>query len=389
MVTNTAKQAGKSANLDLERLFAIECGNNVCKGTGCGCFRVSKDEILFEQNGRAGVVTLNKPETLNAVTDAMLSALNNQLDVWENDASVERVIIKAAEGRAFSAGGDIRHLYERGIAGDFDYDFFAREYTLNARIHHFPKPYIAMIDGIAMGGGVGISFHGSHRIAGEKIGFAMPEVGIGFFPDVGGSYLLSRLPGALGLYLGMTGERMKQGDVLESGLATHACASADFPRLEDELCNSKTIENAIGLFVDGSGERSQIKHMTLINSAFAADSVAHIVANLESMTDLQGQEGEWARQTLDKLHSKSPTSLEIAFRQIVRGASLSMKDCMRMEYRILRRILSGSEFYEGIRAAIIDKDYAPKWEPSALADVDLNRVEEHFAGLGAHELALP
>ena len=158
----------------------------------------------------------------------MLDALNSQLDVWEKDDAISRVIIKAVPGRAFSAGGDIRHLYERGLKKDYDFEFFANEYRLNARIAKFPKPYIALVDGIVMGGGVGVSFHGSHRVAGEGIGFAMPEVGIGFFPDVGASYFLSRLEGSLGIYLGLTGLRVRQSDALWCGLATHACRSEDF-----------------------------------------------------------------------------------------------------------------------------------------------------------------
>ena len=344
------------------------------------------NDILFETRGSAGVITLNKPETLNAVTDAMIRGIDEHLSTWEDDPAIDRVIIKAVEGRAFSAGGDIRHLYERGMAGDYDYDFFAREYQLNARIAAYPKPYIALIDGIVMGGGVGVSFHGSHRIAGPNIGFAMPEVGIGFFPDVGGSYLLSRLPGNLGVYLGLTGGRVKQADAVTSGLATHACDDLD--ALEQALCSSGNAEDTVAKHSIEVSKGPHLENLKAINACFGAGSVADIVTRLEKFSDYENENKVWAEKTLATLRQKSPTSLEIAFRQIRRGADLSMPDCMKMEYRILRRILSGQEFYEGIRAAIIDKDGAPQWQPDTLSKVDPAIIEQHFADLGAEELPL-
>lgn len=363
------------------------------------------DDILFENNGRAGVVTLNKPETLNAVTDDMLTALNAQLDVWERDQTIERVIIKAVEGRAFSAGGDIRHLYERGIAKDYDFDFFAREYQLNARIARFSKPYIALIDGIAMGGGVGVSFHGSHRVAGENIAFAMPEVGIGFFPDVGASHFLSRLPGKAGLYLGLTGERIKQSDVVWCGLASHGCPSEKLGELETALCKADAAELEAVLaqfntaYAHSKGNAGPLEQTRdWIDLHFSGESVADILTSLKVASkvggvgsgdgagDDGGAERNWAQKTLDTLMQKSPTSLEIAFRQIQRGAGLDISGCMKMEYRILRRILVGTEFYEGIRAAIIDKDRDPKWHPAFLKEVDTADIEAHFDDLGPQEL---
>lgn len=340
--------------------------------------------INFAIIGRAGVITLDRPESLNAVTDNMVSEISRHLDMWEDDTAVERVIIKASGGRAFSAGGDIRHLYDCGIAKEYDFGFFAREYVLNARIHAYPKPYIALIDGIAMGGGVGVSFHGSHRIAGENIAFAMPEVGIGFFPDVGGSYLLSRLPGKLGLYLGLTGERMKQADCVASGLATHACADLD--ALETALCDEADLDSVLAEHCSSREAGPQMQKLSTINDAFSSDSVLGIVDHLQRMESENAD--EWAAKIHKSLLSKSPTSLEVAFRQITRGAKLSLPECMKMEFRILMRLLSGTEFYEGIRAAIIDKDGAPVWSPSSLALVDVEAIEQHFAPLGDKELQL-
>ncbi len=203
---------------------------------------MSQPEILFQQNGHAGVITLNRPEALNAVTHSMIKQLQAKLLEWEHDPAISCVIIKATAGRAFSAGGDIRDLYQRGMAGESHLQFFWDEYRLNAYIKAYPKPYIALIDGIVMGGGVGISFHGRYRVAGDNISFAMPEVGIGFFPDVGGSYFLPRLPGKVGLYLALTGNRIKKVDCLWSGLASHSCASADLESLEAALCHADDVE---------------------------------------------------------------------------------------------------------------------------------------------------
>ncbi|MEM1038570.1 MAG: enoyl-CoA hydratase/isomerase family protein [Pseudomonadota bacterium] len=353
------------------------------------------DDIRFEQKGRAGVVTLNRPEALNAVTDGMLSALSAQLDLWEHDAAVERVIIKAVPGRAFSAGGDIRHLYDCGVAGDFDFAFFAREYALNVRIARFAKPYIAMVDGIAMGGGVGVSFHGSHRIGGDRMAFAMPEVGIGFFPDIGGSYLLSRLPGRLGLYLAVTGERVRRDDAFWSGLITHSVASSDFQELEERLVLSPSLEAALeGLGTEpdlGADYDSPLKAiMPWIDQAFETADVEIILERLQEMDGEGGDKGAWAAKTRTTLLEKSPTSLKIAARQIETGANLSIEDCMRMEYRILKRILPGPDFYEGIRAAIIDKDGKPVWNPDAIDAVSDAVIDRYFAPLSSEdELRLP
>ncbi|TIX13382.1 MAG: enoyl-CoA hydratase/isomerase family protein, partial [Mesorhizobium sp.] len=205
------------------------------------------DEIRFERLGRAGVVTLTRPQALNAVTHAMVKALGKALEAWERDDGVDVVIVKA-EGRAFSAGGDILHIYEAGRAGRPPVDFFADEYRLNARINAFRKPYVALIDGIVMGGGVGISFHGSQRVLTENAQFAMPEVGIGFFPDVGASHLLPDLGGSFGMYLALTGTRIRHGDALWSGLATHTIKAEDQAGFLDRLCATGDPESVLRSF---------------------------------------------------------------------------------------------------------------------------------------------
>jgi enoyl-CoA hydratase/carnithine racemase len=213
---------------------------------------MNADDILFERRGAAGLITLNRPQALNAVTHGMVTALAARLAAWASDPAVTRVIIRAAGDRAFSAGGDIRALYELGRAGrQADMlPFWRDEYRLNHLIKHYPKPYVALIDGIVMGGGVGISLHGSHRVAGEKFQFAMPEVGIGFFPDVGATWFLPRLPGQIGAYCALTGERLRAADGLAAGVATHHIAGARFPDLIDALAGTVSVDAVLAAFAD-------------------------------------------------------------------------------------------------------------------------------------------
>ncbi|TPI43924.1 enoyl-CoA hydratase/isomerase family protein [Mesorhizobium sp. B3-1-6] len=341
------------------------------------------DEIRFERLGKAGVVTLTRPKALNAVTHNMVNALGKALDAWEENAGINVVVVKA-EGRAFSAGGDILHIYEAGRAGKPPVDFFADEYRLNARIARFKKPYVALIDGIVMGGGVGISFHGSHRVLTENAQFAMPEVGIGFFPDVGASHLLPDLGGSFGMYLGLTGNRIRYGDALWSGLATHTIKAEDQAGLLDELTTSNDPNAELRDFFVPAKRETERQDLDSIARHFSKGSLADIVASLE-----QAAAGDaFAAKTLAILKTRSPTSLNIAWRQISAGSTLSMDECMRMEFRILNRMLAGHDFYEGIRAAIIDKGSTPKWRPARLDEVDAAEIDAYFAPLGDKELAL-
>src|SRR6476660_9320604 len=213
------------------------------------------DEILFERRGAAGIVKLNRPKALNAVTHAMVLALRAQLDRWADDGAVARVVITATGDRAFSAGGDIRALYDLGKAGKHAeaLQFWRDEYPLNAAIKNYRKPYVALIDGIAMGGGVGVSVHGSHRVAGDRFSFAMPEVGIGFFPDVGSTWFLPRMPGELGTWCALTGDRIKTADALAAGIATHHVGSERFADLTDALCGNVSVDAVLGAFAAPMG----------------------------------------------------------------------------------------------------------------------------------------
>jgi enoyl-CoA hydratase len=343
-------------------------------------------EILFERRGAAGIVVLNRPQALNAVTLPMVEALTRQLSEWEVDPSVSRVIVTAAGGRAFSAGGDLRALYDLGRAGDHHaaLTYWRTEYALNALIKRYRKPYVSLIDGIVMGGGVGISIHGSHRVAGEGFVFAMPEVGIGFIPDVGATWFLPRLPGELGLYCALTGARLGPADALAAGIATHRIASARFRDLLDGLCGNVPVDALLGAFSEPAGEGPQAAEQPLaaqtmlIDRLFTGDSVEGILAALDAEATRQGADADFARAAAATIRLKSPISLKIALAQLRRGRYLDFAECMRTEFRIVSRLLLGHDLYEGIRSVIIDKDQAPLWQPSSLAAVSAAEVERHF-----------
>jgi len=350
----------------------------------------SASDILFDRRGTAGLVTLNRAHALNAVSHAMVRALAEKLAEWEGDGAVTRVVITANGGRAFSAGGDLRAIYELGRAGRYDEAlcYFRDEYALNARIKHYRKPYVALIDGIVMGGGVGISVHGSHRVGGDRFAFAMPEVGIGFFPDIGATWILPRLPGELGAYCALTGERFNAADGSAAGIATHRIASERFPELLDALCGATSVDALLNAFAQPPGEGPVMAKQPAIDRLFQGGRVEAILAALDAETSGGGTFAELARSAAALMRTKSPLSLKIALAQLRLGATLDFDTCMRTEYRIVSRVMRGHDVYEGIRAVIIDKDQAPRWQPSTLEDVSAAEVERHFAPL-ERELELP
>ncbi|MCG8360201.1 MAG: enoyl-CoA hydratase/isomerase family protein [Kiloniellales bacterium] len=348
-----------------------------------------QDDILYERQGAVAFVTLNRPKALNALTMAMCQDLDARLAAWEADPEVRAVVVKGAGDRAFCAGGDVRAIWQSARDGtSHRAEFFAAEYRLNRRIYHFPKPYIALLDGITMGGGVGVSVHGSHRVVTENTLFAMPETGIGLFPDVGASHVLPRLPGALGMYLGLTGARLKAADCLYTGLATHYLereALDDLQRalvsLEWSEIGEAVAERVLGLFRSNAGLAPLIEHRETIDRVFSADSVEAILAALRR------EPGDWARETLTGLESRSPTSLKVTYRAIREGAKLEFDEVMTMEYRLSQACTAAHDFSEGIRAVIIEKDNKPAWEPASLAAVSDDAVAACFAPLGKRDLA--
>ncbi|MEJ2376713.1 MAG: enoyl-CoA hydratase/isomerase family protein [Pseudolabrys sp.] len=347
-------------------------------------------EILFERRGAAGLVTLNRPAALNAVTYGMVTGLRARLDAWAKDENITRVVIQAAGSRAFSAGGDIRHLYELGRAGKQDemLQFWRDEYPLNAAIKNYPKPYVALIDGIVMGGGVGVSLHGSHRVAGDRFSFAMPEVGIGFFPDVGATWFLPRMPGELGTYCGLTGARLDGADALAAGLATHRVASARFAELVESLAGGAPVDDVLAALMEPAGEGRLAAGRARIDRLFAGSRVEDILAALDREAASGTADAEGAAKIAATMRAKSPLSLKLALAQVRRGKDWDFATCMRAEFRIVSRIVHDHDFYEGVRAVIVDKDNVPRWQPAALADVSDAEVERHFAPLD-DELRLP
>tara|TARA_R110002073_G_scaffold52067_10_gene135949 strand:- start:1503 stop:2552 length:1050 start_codon:yes stop_codon:yes gene_type:complete len=336
-------------------------------------------DVLFEENSGLGLITLNRPGVLNALSTEMCAAIDKQLAAWEKDTTIKAVIIKAAGDKAFCAGGDVRTIVEQGhennLAAKY---FFATEYKMNARIFHFPKPFVALLDGIVMGGGVGVSIHGSHRIITEKTMFAMPESAIGLIPDVGGSYFLPRLPGALGLYLGLTGARLRGADILYAGIGTAYMSSEkleEFVRAlsQEEISSAADVDAIVGRFAEDPGTAPLDEFRDLIDASFGENTVEDIFDHLSII------DHKWANETLAVLQKMSPISLKVITEQLNRGTKLDFDDCMKMEYRIVCAISSyDSDFYEGVRAVLIDKDHNPKWIPPTLDEVKPDMVMAHF-----------
>jgi enoyl-CoA hydratase len=342
---------------------------------------MSEPEILCERRGSAGVILLNRPKALNALTRGMVAEMTKALDAWEHDHAVTRIVVKGAGDRAFCAGGDIRLLYEAGKAGDItpSLAFWREEYRLNIRIEAYPKPYVALIDGIVMGGGVGISVHGSHRIAGDRFNFAMPEVGIGFFPDVGATYALPRLPGEIGTYLALTGARIGPDDALACGLATHRVTSDDLAAIEERILAGDDLERLLPKPLPKRGPMMAEK--AVIDRCFAGSSVEEILAALDR------EEGsDFAAKTAATIRTKAPSSCAIALEQVRRGKTMSFVEAMTAEFRIVSRIAQGHDFYEGVRATIIDKDGQPAWNPATLSALPPGFAAAHFEPLPGHEL---
>lgn len=333
----------------------------------------TSNEILFSREGRVGVITLNRERALNALTVGMVRALDAQLRAWETDRGVKRVVIEGAGDKAFCAGGDIRQLYDWGLAMDTRFlDFYREEYLLNTYIKHYPKPYIALLDGIVMGGGVGVSVHGSHRIVTEATTFAMPETGIGLFPDVGGTYFLPRCPGETGMYMGLTGARLKAGDAVYAGVGTHFVPQRRLPDLKRALRAFDNVDEAIGQYAVPIDPETFGRHRGAIDRHFLQNSAEDVLESLRS------DPSDWAQKQADIVKLKSPTSLKICHRQLRDGLTLDFNACMRLEYRVVNRIFTGHDFFEGTRAVVIDKDMAPNWQPASLGAVRSDEINAYF-----------
>ncbi|MFJ6739643.1 enoyl-CoA hydratase/isomerase family protein [Streptomyces sp. NPDC091279] len=340
--------------------------------------------VLVTTTGQAARLTLNRPRALNALDHTMVGLIDDALTAWEHDAAVTVVVVTGAGERGLCAGGDIRAVHDDARDGDgtaaaaFWYD----EYHLNARIARYPKPYVAFMDGIVMGGGVGISAHGSVRIVTERTRMAMPETGIGFVPDVGGTYLLSRAPGELGTHLALTGAQFGAGDAVLTGLADHFVPSDALDALLDDLA-ARPLADALARHVRPLPEGELAARREWIDACYAADSVEEIVERLLAHGDPD------AKETAEVLLSRSPTALKVTLAAIRRARRLTtLEQTLDQEYRVSCHALTTPDLVEGIRAQIIDKDRHPRWHPASLPEVSATDVTRFFTPLPTPELCL-
>jgi len=350
-------------------------------------------EVLFDVKGAIGVITLNRPQALNALNLPMIRAMDAQLVTWADDKNIQAVAVRGAGDRAFCSGGDVKAValeVQGGGNSTLGRDFFREEYILNHRIFTYPKPYIALVNGIVMGGGKGISAHGSHRVVTENTLFAMPETNIGFFPDVGGGYFLPRCPGRTGEYLALTSKRIKAIDTVYIGFGTHFLPSEHITPALDAFADIKwddrqkpaaQITQVLDqLCAPPPGESEIAPNREAIDRFFGHETMEEIASALDK------DDSAFAAETRNAIYGMSPTSLKVALRQIRLGGQMNFADVMTMEYRLSQRMIRQHDFYEGIRAALIDKDRQPKWQPPRISDVPDAAVEACFAPLGADDL---
>lgn len=333
-------------------------------------------DIIFKEEGAIGLIRLNRPNALNALSLSMIQSIQQQLTAWKIAPNIAAVVIEGEGEKAFCAGGDIRWLYETGKANDpILKSFFWHEYRLNYFIHSYPKPFIALLNGITMGGGVGISLHGAYPIASERFVFSMPETSIGFFPDIGASFLLSRCPGSMGVYLGLTGARLNAEEAYSLGLVQSVIPSQSFPDILKWLRNLKSFSHeTFKKYLSELGHLEKIKlpNQDLIDVCFSKGTVEDIFSVLEKMNN------EWALATLKELKQKCPLSLKVTLEQIQRAKNKSMAECLEMDYSMVNEFILNPNFYEGVRALLIDKDKNPQWLPKKIDEVTKSQVELFF-----------
>lgn len=341
------------------------------------------DEIIVTRAGILGHIVLNRPKTLNALSHAMITAITGALREWEADDDLRTVLISGAGERGLCAGGDIVAIYNDAKAGTGEAArFWADEYALNAKIASYPKPFVAFMDGLVLGGGVGVSAHGSVRIVTERTRIGMPEVAIGFTPDVGGTYLLSRAPGELGTHAALTGGMFTGPDAIELGLADHFVPSEDLGRLALAL-ESIPASRAVAEYQRAAPASKLAGQRTWIDECYSVDDASEIVARL------QASDVPEARAAAATVLAKSPTAVCVALESLRRARRLdSLEETLNQEYRVSLRLAAGAEFSEGVRAQVIDKDRNPHWSPPLLRDVERSAVEGYFESLGSRELGL-
>lgn len=344
--------------------------------------------VILEKNGCCGLITLDRPSSLNALTLDMIGAIEAALDTYAADTGIKTVVIRSTSPRAFCAGGDIKALYELGRAGHHDAQmaFFAAEYGLIHKIHRFPKPYVALMEGIAMGGGAGISLHGSYCVAGENLAFAMPEVGIGFFPDVGGTFFLPRLRDRAGYYLALTGTRIGLGDAAALGLVDAHVPVARFDALVARIAKGEEVKAAIAAEQVQAPEPVLMRQTELL-AAFASDDLEAILGEIDAVAQAGSN---FAMTTYKTIRARSPTSLAIALRQMQVGPSLpDLEAGLRLEYQIGQRVVRGHDYYEGVRTVLIDKGETPHWTPDQIKTLSASSINAYFEPYPDGELNFP
>jgi enoyl-CoA hydratase len=349
---------------------------------------VVEGDLIARREGSAGIIRLNRPKAINAVTLEMFHDIDKALGAFEADPDIAVIVLEGAGERGLCAGGDIRALWESSkVNGDLGKILWRDEYILNARIKKFPKPYVAFMDGIVMGGGVGLSAHSSHRVVTEKTKLAMPEVGLGFFPDVGGTWLLSHSPGEIGTYFGLTGQTMNGPDAIHAGFADAVVPSGKLAALREALTKvdagitSAEVKDLIGGFATGETAGPVAAMEGKIDGWFAHDRMEDIV------TALQRDGSELAASTLKTLSEKSPRGMVVTLKLLrLARTSRSLEECLVREYRAALEVFASDDFREGVRAAVIDKDRNPKWSPPRIEDVTPAMVAPYFAEIGANEL---
>ena len=349
---------------------------------------VAEPELIVRREGAAGIIRLNRPKAINAMTSEMSIGIDEALDQFEADPAVALVLLEGAGERGLCAGGDIRGLYESSReGGDLGKRFWRQEYIMNARIARFPKPYVAFMDGLVMGGGVGLSAHSRHRVVTERTRLAMPEVDLGFFPDVGGTWLLSHSPGEIGTYFGLTGQTMNGPDAIYARFADAVVPSTKLGALRETLvglrggASAAAVKAAIDRFATGETAGPIAAIQSQVDGWFAHDRMEDVVA------DLERDGSELAQTTLKALNEKSPRGMVVALKllRLARQAS-SLEQCLVREYRAALEVFRSDDFREGVRAAVIDKDRNPKWSPPRVEDVTAEMVARYFAEIGADEL---
>ncbi|MFD8749664.1 enoyl-CoA hydratase/isomerase family protein [Kitasatospora sp. NPDC059577] len=342
------------------------------------------DEVILQREGRAGLIVLNRPAALNALTHGMVRTISDALDTWEDDDRVDTVVVTGAGDRAFCAGGDIVAIHRAATGGDPGAveEFWRDEYRLNARIARYPKPYVALMSGIVMGGGVGVSAHGNVRIVTESTRVAMPEAGIGFVPDVGGTYLLALAPGELGTHLALTAGSVGAGDALLCGLADHFLPAERLPALLDDLAELP-VHDALERHVEPAPTGSLADQRGWIDACYAAGTVEEILDRLRASGEPE------AKKAVDRITANSPTAVKATLTALRRARALGpLEAVLDQEYRTSCAALSTADLAEGIRAQVIDKDRSPQWSPATLGAVEPAAVARYFAPRGAGELGL-